>query len=133
MKKQLETSEIQNGACRYCGQLMPFETSGLAKEDDLNEWATEKCDCTEAKIYTKRKKSMAGAKDKIQSFFGHDTGASGVSAIKILDIAVDAIFERQIDSLTVVIGNGCQGKVSQNSKGKIKVERTDTRKVKYEQ
>jgi hypothetical protein len=131
LKKQLETSEIQNGACIYCGQLMPFETTGLAREDDLNEWATEKCDCSEAKIYAKRKKSLSGAKEKIKQFFGSES--SGEIVIKLLDMATDAIFENKIDDLSINIGNGCKGKVSQNSKGNIKVERTDTRKVKYEQ
>ena len=31
-KKQLETSEIQTGACHYCGQIYQFETDGRAAE-----------------------------------------------------------------------------------------------------
>lgn len=130
MKKQLEASDIQNGACIFCGQLMPFETMGLTREDDLNEFATEKCDCTEAKIYVKRKKSLEGAKEKIQQLFGKES--YGEAAVEILNKAADSIFNRKIDNLTINIGNGCQGKVSQTSKGNIKVERTDTKKVSYE-
>lgn len=31
-KKQLESSEIQTGACRFCGQIYQFETDGNASE-----------------------------------------------------------------------------------------------------
>lgn len=133
MKKQLESSEIQHGACRFCGQIMSFETSGLAKEDDLNEWAVEKCDCTAAKIYTKRKKSVNTAKERVNTFFSNISGPSGETAIRLLNEAIDAIIQNEIEQITINIGDGCKGKVSTNSKGNIKVERTDTKKVKYEQ
>ena len=70
MKKLLEASEVQYGSCKFCNQVMPIETSGLAREEDLNEWVTEKCDCANAKVYVKRKKSLEGAKEKIKQFFG---------------------------------------------------------------
>lgn len=131
MAKQLETSEVQRGSCIFCNQIMSFETSGLAREEDLNEWATEKCDCSKAKSYSKRKKSLAGAKEKIQQLFGNSN--SGTDVVQLFELGVDAIFNCKIEDFTINIGNGCKGKVSQNSKGNIKVERTDTRKVKFEQ
>ncbi len=47
-KKQLESSEIQTGACHYCGQVYQFETDGRATETQLDKWAEEKCGCGEA-------------------------------------------------------------------------------------
>lgn len=81
MAKQLQSSEMQRGACRFCGQLIDIETSGLAKEADLNEWATEKCNCSEAKAYTKSKKSLKEAKDKIVTFFEY----AGPAVISFID------------------------------------------------
>ncbi len=49
-KKQLESSEIQTGACHYCGQVYQFETDGRATEEQLDSWAEEKCDCIDARI-----------------------------------------------------------------------------------
>lgn len=131
MEKKLQSSEIQNGACKFCGQMYPIETSGLAREDDLNEWATEKCDCTRAMDYTKRKNSVAKAKEKIEQLFGASHG--GEAIVFLLNTGLDAIIAENIDEISIDLGHGCKAKVSQNSKGNIKVERTDTRKVKYEQ
>lgn len=131
MKKQLETSEIQTGACTFCGQIYQFETSGLAKEEDLNTWAVEKCDCSQAKDFIKKKKELEKAKEKIQQMLGSDIAGDVIT--RLLDMAVDSISEDKIDDMTINVGNGCKAKVSQNSKGCIKVERTDTRKLKYEQ
>ena len=132
MKKQLETSDIQQGSCRYCGQIVSFETIGLASLDKLDEWASEKCDCTSAKHFAQRKKSLEGAKENINKFFG-SIPVKGQVVTELMNIAADALYEDKIGSLTINIGNGCNGKISQNSKGKIKVERTDTQTVKYEQ
>lgn len=132
MKKQVESSDMQQGSCKYCRQIHQFETIGLSKEADLDDWATERCDCAEAQYHTQKKKSLEGAKENITKFFDK-VPISGEVTIAILNMAADAMYEGKIDSLSLDIGNGCKGKISQNSKGKIKVERTDTRTVKYEQ
>lgn len=132
MKKQVESSDIQSGACKFCGQIYQFETIGLASGKNLDDWATEKCDCAEAQYHTERMKSLEGAKENIKKFF-EKVPISGEIAITILNMAASAIYEDKIESISVDLGNGCKGKISQNSKGKIKVERTDTRKIKYEQ
>ena len=50
IRKQLESSEIQTGACHYCGQIYQFETDGRATEEQLDTWAVEKCDCVAAQV-----------------------------------------------------------------------------------
>lgn len=132
MKKQVESADIQHGACKYCGQIYQFETIGLSKETDLDEWAVENCDCAEAQYHTQKKKSLEVAKKNISKFF-EKIPEAGEVAVTILNTAADAIDEDKIASLSINLGNGCKGKISQNSKGKIKVERTDTKTVKYEQ
>ena len=49
VKKQVESSEIQYGSCRFCGQTYQIEASGMCGQDRLDGWATEKCDCSAAK------------------------------------------------------------------------------------
>lgn len=128
MGKRLEASDMQQGACIYCGQLWSFETIGLADGDKLDEWATEKCDCSAAKAQTQKKKSLKVAKEKIKQFFPGDN-----VTLDILDKATDAIYDDHIEDITINIGNGVKAKVSTNRKGNIKVERTVTTKLKYEQ
>lgn len=63
-KKQLESSEIQTGACHYCGQIYQFETDGRATEEQLDKWAEEKCDCVNAQITRRKMKTADKAKKK---------------------------------------------------------------------
>jgi hypothetical protein len=111
--------------------MVPIETIGLAREEELTEWATEKCDCTRAVDYVKRKHSVEKAKERIEQLFIQ--GRAGEAVVNLLNMGLEAIVNDQIDEISIDLGNGCKSKVSQNSKGNIKVERTDTRKVKYEQ
>ncbi len=62
VKKQLESSEIQTGACHYCGQVYQFETDGRATEEQLDEWAEEKCKCRDARIKKKETGKSSGGK-----------------------------------------------------------------------
>lgn len=56
-KKQLESSEIQTGACHYCGQVYQFETDGRATEEQLDAMALAKCDCLDAQIIRRKIKT----------------------------------------------------------------------------
>lgn len=130
-KEKLETAAIQQGACRFCGQIISFETLGQSTPEQLDEWAVEKCDCSTAKNYTRRKKSIEGARKKIKQLFSSGDGEE--AAALILNMAVDAISTEMLAEVSVNLGNGCKGKVSQSSKGNIRVERTDTKKISYEE
>ena len=44
------------GGCLFCGQIIALEADPTWKQEDLDELATELCDCTEAgAIHTQRK------------------------------------------------------------------------------
>lgn len=69
-KKQVESSEIQIGSCKFCGQSYQIETSGVCSQERLDEWATEKCDCGDAKEEKKRKEQEIKAELNIEILFG---------------------------------------------------------------
>ncbi len=70
IKKHFENSEIQTGACHYCGQVYQFETDGMVTEEQLDEWAEEKCDCIDARINKKRRGKANNAKVEIENLLG---------------------------------------------------------------
>lgn len=121
VKKQVESSEIQIGCCKFCGQSYQLETSGVCSQERLDEWATEKCDCGEAKEEKKRKEREIKAKMNIATLFGGEGGA-----VKILMAAVHPVTECAVDSVTVNISNGVKGTIKLTSKGKIQIKRTTT-------
>lgn len=123
-KKQLETSEIQTGACHYCGQIYQFETDGRAAEAHLDAWAAEKCDCIDARIERRKRKKADQAKKKIEELFGENFQDER----ELLYKAIDLMVQDKIVKTTVDIGNGTKMSVGMNAKGSIKTEITQTKK-----
>lgn len=121
VKKQVESSEIQIGCCKFCGQSYQLETSGVCSQERLDEWATEKCDCTEAVEEKKMKEREVKAECNIAVLFGGEDGA-----VKILMAAVHQVATCKVDSVVVNIGNGVKGTIKLTSKGKIQIKKTKT-------
>lgn len=120
VKKQVESSEIQYGSCKYCGQVHQFETGGMCSQEQLDEWTSEKCICNEAKEAEKMKKREQIARMNIEEMFG------GYDTATILRAAVHPIAICAVDSVTVNIGNGEKVTIKLTSKGKIQVKKTTT-------
>lgn len=123
-KKQLESSEIQTGACHYCGQIYQFETDGRATDEQLNMWAVEKCDCIDARIESKRKQKADRAKKKMEELFDENF----LDEREVLYKAIDLMVQDKIVKATVDVGNGIKLSVGMNAKGSIKTEITQTKK-----
>lgn len=123
-KKQLESSEIQTGACHYCGQVYQFETDGRATEEQLDKWAEEKCDCVDAQITRRKMKTADKAKEKMEELFEGNFQEER----ELLCKAVDLIVADRITKAAIATGNGIKMSVVINAKGNIKTEITQTKK-----
>lgn len=54
VKENKDRAVEKNGACRFCGQIKLVEALEEFNEDELNELATEQCNCYEAQNYISR-------------------------------------------------------------------------------
>lgn len=124
VKKQLESSEIQTGACHYCGQIYQFETDGRATAEQLDAWAVEKCDCISARIERKKQIQKEEAKANIEELLGE--GREDVAGL--LNHGIDIIVEKMASKVIVKTGRGETMQVSVNKDGIIKTEITKTSK-----
>lgn len=123
--EKVEGTEIQYGACKYCGQTYQLETSGMATQEQLDQWATEKCDCPPAKVHANRKERIKRAQQSICELF-----PEGREAVReTLNNVIGPIYEGVLDKVTIKSGNmtSC---IYLNGDGEIVIERTDTRKAK---
>lgn len=121
-EKETERGTVmQYGSCKFCGQTHPFETIGNATEEQLDEWATEKCNCPDAKEQRKLKESERKAEMNIEKLFGNrDAG-------EILMSAVHSVAIGAVDSVTVNVGNGVKGEIKiKNSNVVVKKTVTNT-------
>lgn len=109
------TEEI--GCCIYCGQIHMFHNVSLSQEQ-LNEAATEQCDCREAREYSRLKKKRKALEDKIRAVFRQEEELGNV-LIECLPLLI----EDKLDSLKVKNCDGIEGAMKKNAQGFIRVER----------
>lgn len=110
------------GCCPYCGQYVQVEMVAPWTEEELREASVMACECTGAGEYRKRKAKKERAHIKINELFQEDCW----ECIPILDAAVDLILTDCLDKITLDTPEGVKIKVGINSKGNIKVERSET-------
>lgn len=110
----------KTGICNYCGQSLMVECEENATEEQLNELASDKCGCSEAKEARELKMSEEKARQNVEKLFGkYDAGA-------VLMAAVHPVASCAVDSVTVNVGNGVKGMVLLGNNGKVKVKKVTT-------
>lgn len=127
-QKQLEGSEIQTGACRFCGQIYQFETDGRATEEQLDKWAAEKCDCVDAKIEQRYVERVHEATANIEEML-KESGADPEQmnfATDLIYQAINLIARQKITSIGVVTRDGYKVSAKINGNGNLKTEISKT-------
>lgn len=115
----------QIGCCIYCGQTKMLKVGENVSEENLNELATEECDCYEAEEARKQAEAPAEAEDNIEKLFGEDLPETA----DILRSAVPAIVKGTLSKISVDTGKRVKAQVVRTSKGAVKVERSETNKT----
>ena len=128
MKKTTQTA-----ACRFCGQMAQIEADGELTKPQAEEKATMSCTCPEAVEYQKEKQRKEKALKNVSVLFGEDAAPEkriGEGIVNILRAAVEEIYSGGLAKVTLNLRGGVKASISQNSKGEINVERTETKKQK---
>ena len=113
-------SVTKTGVCEYCGQSQMVECEENTTEERVNELASEKCGCSEAKEARELRMSEEKARQNVEKLFGkYDAG-------EVLMAAVHPVAICAIDSVTVNVGNGVKGTVLLGNNGKVKVKKVTT-------
>lgn len=126
-------SKLNTGVCRFCGQTIAIETEESLTSPQLAEEATMRCTCEQAVEYQKEKQRKEKALKNVSVLFGQDTAPEkrvGEEIVSILSAAVEEIYTGGLAKVTLNLRGGVKASVSQNAKGEINVERTETKKQK---
>ena len=124
---------IKTAQCRFCGQMVQIETDKELTQPQAEEQATMTCNCTEAVEYQKEKQRKEKALKNVSVLFGQDAAPEkrvGEEIVSILSAAVEEIYTGGLAKVTLNLRGGVKALVSQNAKGEINVERTETKKQK---
>lgn len=124
---------ISAEACRFCGQMIQLDEEQEYTKPQAEEAATMLCTCTAAQEYQKEKMRKDKAMKNVEKLFGQDAEpdkriAEGI--VEILREAVEEIYTGGLAKVTLNMRGGVKASISQNAKGEINVERTETRKQK---
>lgn len=122
---------IMRGSCQYCGQVQ--EVGPHSSQAAADETATEVCSCGKARIARRLREQIEDAKERVNSLFGtgaEDFGFSPINSentITLLETVAEGIARDTIASAVISIRGWCRAKFSVNSKGEIKISRSETR------
>jgi hypothetical protein len=124
---------IKTAQCRFCGQMVQIETDKELTQPQAEEQATMTCNCTEAVEYQKEKQRKEKAMMNVSALFGENAAPDkrcGEGIVNILKAVVEEIYTGGLAKVTLNLRGGVKASISQNAKGKINVERTETKKQK---
>lgn len=118
---QYDNTEIQYGACRFCGQMFQIETAGgILSEKTLDEAATMKCGCADAVEFQDRARMPEKGRNAVRELFADEEATADV-----LNDCLPMIISGDIEAVVVTAPTGCQAKIKMTTKGKLKIERSE--------
>lgn len=115
------------GACRYCGQTKVIHPLFEISEEEADERATWECDCLEAEEERKKRDRRDRAVAAVKNKFGAAVPEEDQAPERVVDMmiaAIDAVMEKEAESVTISISKTVKAKISMTGKGAIKVEKT---------
>lgn len=109
-KRELpEGVEEEMGACIFCGQTYMFANVGLGTEQ-LNEAATERCTCEEAKNWQVQRKRAEKVRKKTERIFAND------KCLNFMLTSANMILSGELDKVTVKMNDGTVGTIALTKK-----------------
>jgi len=113
--------------------MVQLDTDDNLTKPQAEELATMTCTCDRAVEYQKEKQRKEKALKNVSKLFGEDAEPEkriGEGIVNILRAAVEDIYSGGLAKVTLNLRGGVKASISQNSKGEINVERTETKKQK---
>lgn len=108
----------QTGFCKYCNQARMIDAPDGLSAADLNELASDECDCDEAARQRERRAKMEAAGAWAQNIFSKQDGQ-----LQTVLCAIRSTFEGAIDYVTIKIGKQTH-KIDTDSDGMIRIRTT---------
>lgn len=92
-------SSTRGGICKYCGQVIMVEAPENWSGAEVNDLATDKCDCVEAKRERKKRERAIKAREWAEKRFSKDD-----CQMQAVVCSIMAIFEDSFDKITIKAG-----------------------------
>lgn len=110
------------GCCPFCGQYVQVEIEAPWTEEELMDASAMACECSEAERYRRRKVRKEKASRKINELFQEDSQ----EIIPIMNVGAELVLMDVLEKISISTAAGVNAKISTNSKGSLKIERSVT-------
>lgn len=112
------------GQCKFCHQInvIKWVAAYEPDDDDLLEEGTKACNCDEAKWYADRSYKVNAAVERIENML---TTPEENEARKIMSEAAVKIYDGNIYSISVNVGNGVKVDMKRGKENTIKIKRQE--------
>lgn len=117
--------ETKAAACRFCGQQILIENAAEMTEPQLEEAATMRCECDQAKSYQETANRRKTAKKRAQELFGEGSGqfAQPEEMLQLINNAIDLVCDKDAKQVILTIKTGLKCRIMAMAKDKIKIVR----------
>ena len=125
----------KNAACRFCGQQHIIENGSEMTDPQLEECATMRCTCDNAKLYQETAKRRRVAKQRAQELFGENAGeyTQPEEVLQLIDKAIDLVCDKDLKQVVFTVRTGLNCRIMQMAKDKIKIVRETSNAEAFEQ
>lgn len=112
------------GMCRFCGQYQAvIGAERCETQEEIDQIATEECNCEEGRNWRERQTSMRAAEDQLAELFIDKQEHE--AADNFLKPAIREIGRNGIKSLSIQISETVSASIHMNSKGNIIIKRKE--------
>lgn len=114
---------IKVGICAYCGQARNVSTEEDLDQEQLDELATEQCECPDGYPYRKKKMQREACLENIRELIAEkDPGIA-----KIFESCINPLQEGEFKSVTIDTGYGKKARIKDTKDG-LKIELEEKKK-----
>lgn len=112
------------GTCRFCGQMRIVSADVDMTIDELNELASEECDCEGARLFKKRRTEAEVARENVDNLFAdHHPCAAAV-----LKECIELVQDGRLKEVNLKITPKVKAQLKKTNKDSIQVNKTVTTK-----
>lgn len=107
----------RGGICKYCRQVIMVEAPEEWPAAEVNQKATEQCDCPDAKRERNRRKRMQKAGEWARARFSENDGQ-----LQMVCLAIKTVFDSDFDKVTIKTGREVF-RIDVDKDGMIRIQR----------
>ncbi|MDO4285570.1 MAG: hypothetical protein Q4C60_09590 [Eubacteriales bacterium] len=116
-----EERVTQTGWCRYCGSSLLIEVLPRTPQEELNDIATQECDCDQAQYAREREGKIRRAQITVKNLSASEPAAGG-----ILERCIEPLIDREIKKVSINVNGRVTYTLYRGGEDELNAQRKET-------